>query len=144
MSLPPSLKTVMTPFPYSVAATAPLREAQEIMEEHGVRHLPVTDGHSLAGIVTSRDIATTSAAAANQARLDALTVKDAYVEDVYAVDLNEPLDNVLMTMADRHIGSAIVTRRGKLAGVFTTLDACRAFGQYLQENFPHPQGDDVA
>ncbi len=60
------------------------------------------------------------------------------------MDRSGPRENVLVTMADRHIGSAIVTRRGKLAGVFTTLDACRAFGRYLQENFPHPQGDDAA
>jgi hypothetical protein len=34
-------------------------------------------------------------------------------------------------MAAQRIGSAVVTRRGKLAGVFTASDACRTFADYL-------------
>ena len=36
-------------------------------------------------------------------------------------------------MAIHRIGSAVVTRRGKLAGVFTTNDACGAFADYLED-----------
>jgi len=71
-------------------------------------------------------------------------VQDVHVSEVYAVELGEPLENVLLTMAARHIGSAIVTRHGRLAGVFTWVDACRCFGKYLQEAFPHPDGDEAA
>ena len=60
------------------------------------------------------------------------------------VDLNEPLETVLLTMAERHIGSALVTRQGRLAGVFTAVDACRTFGEYIRENFPRPDGDESA
>lgn len=144
MSLPPSLKSAMTPFPYSVEVTAPLLKAQQLMQEHAVRHLPVEDGLGLVGIITSRDITATLAMHTDQKVRNELTVKDVLAEDVYVVDLNESLDNVLLTMAERHIGSVIVTRRGKLAGVFTSVDACRSFGEYLQENFPHSQGDDAA
>jgi acetoin utilization protein AcuB len=62
--------------------------------------------------------------------------------DPYIVDLHEPLDNVLITMAERHIGSAIVTRAGKLVGMFTAVDACRCFGTFLREHFPRVEGDD--
>ena len=134
----------MTPFPFSVEVEAPLREAQKIMEDRGVRHLPVTEGHRLVGIITGRDIMATLAARSGRERADELFVRDVYVEDAYIVDLNEPLDNVMLTMAERHIGSAIVTRNGKLAGMFTSVDACRCFGEYLQQNFPHPRGDDIA
>jgi CBS domain-containing protein len=72
-----------------------------------------------------------------------LTVRDVYIADPYIVDLNEPLDHVLLTMAQKHIGSVLVTKNGKLAGLFTTTDACRCFGEFLREKFS-PRGDDEA
>jgi hypothetical protein len=36
-------------------------------------------------------------------------------------------------MAERHIGSALVTKHGKLVGMFTSTDACRALVQVLRE-----------
>jgi len=144
MSLPPSLKSAMTPFPYCIEVDASLQEARALMEKHKVRHLPVMQGHQVIGIITERDVAARMGRPGDNFVSNDITVEEAYVEDVYVVDLNEPLDNVLMTMAERHIGSAIVMRGGRLAGVFTTVDACRAFGEYLRSNFPHPDGDSVA
>ena len=36
-------------------------------------------------------------------------------------------DRVLLHMADEHIGCALVVKDGRLAGIFTTTDACRVF-----------------
>jgi hypothetical protein len=47
-------------------------------------------------------------------------------------------------MADRHIGSAVVTRQGKLAGIFTWVDACRCFGDCLRAKTARVDGDDAA
>jgi hypothetical protein len=41
-------------------------------------------------------------------------------------------------MADRHIGAALVTRKGQLAGIFTLVDACRTFGEWLEPGAPEP------
>ena len=144
MKPPPSLKTLMTPFPYSVERTAPLEQARELMDRYSVRHLPVTDGNALVGIITDRDIRTVLSPPLGRKVANDLTVEDIYVHDAYTVDLNEPLENVLLNMAERHIGSALVTRKGRLAGVFTAVDACRCFGEYLRENFPRPGGDEAA
>ena len=73
-----------------------------------------------------------------------LSVRDLYITDPYIVSVDEPLDNVLLTMAERHIGSAIVTRAGKLVGMFTAVDACRTFGNYLRERFPPPGSGEAA
>jgi len=140
----PNLKTAMTPFPYSVERSAPLSEARAVMDQQEVRHLPVTDGHELVGVITDRDLWSVPSPPAGAEGAGELTVGDAYVSDVYVVDLNEPLDRVLLTMAERHIGSALVTRKGRLAGVFTAVDACRCFGEYLQQTFPAPGGDEAA
>ena len=75
----------------------------------------------------------------------AVLVADIYIADPYVVDLETPLDEVLLEMAARHVGSVLVTRHGKLAGVFTVTDACRVFGEDLRERFPPlPDGDIVA
>ena len=143
MTTIPKLKTAMTPFPYSIDLDATLDEAMALMAEHEVRHLPVTDGHTPAGMVSDRDLRGVTVAHPGSATADVLRVRDVYVADVYIVDLNEPLDNVLLHMAAEHIGSAIVTRAGRLAGVFTAMDACRVFGEYLRARLPHG-GDEVA
>ena len=56
MKPPPSLKTAMTPFPYSIQRSASLEEARQLMDRHDVRHLPVTDRHELVGLVSDRDL----------------------------------------------------------------------------------------
>lgn len=144
MKPPPSLKKAMTPFPHSVDCTAPLERARALMDQHKVRHLPVTDAHELVGIITDRDVRSTLSLTLSGKAVSTLTVGDACVPHAYTVDLNEPIENVLLTMAEKHIGSALVTRKGRLAGVFTSVDVCRCFGEYIRENFPRPDGDEAA
>ncbi len=52
----PAIKTVMTPFPYSVEPESKVEAALDIMNTHGIHHLPVTEDGELAGIISNRDI----------------------------------------------------------------------------------------
>jgi CBS domain-containing protein len=132
----------MTPFPYSVEAEAPIEQAVEFMREHKIRHLPVTTKGALTSLVTDRDIKLVLGPDFAYPR--DLKVRDAMVKDCYIVDLGTPLSAVLRHMAEHRIGSAVVTRRGKLAGVFTSNDACRAFAGYLDDvQAIDDQNDDV-
>ncbi|MBT8116385.1 MAG: CBS domain-containing protein [Gammaproteobacteria bacterium] len=140
----PLLKLLMTPFPYSVGPETAVSDALEKMQAHAFHHLPVTDGHALVGVITERDIRNLQAGSLASQAGDELTVKNMYIHDAYIVDINEPLDNVLLEMAKRHIGSVLVTRKGNLAGVFTSTDACRGFGDFMRERFPHDDGNDAA
>jgi len=140
----PLLKIAMTPFPYSVELDASFEEASELMGHHSVRHLPVTQGHTVVGVITDRDMTSAMNVCSSSGNTVSLSVRDLYMADPYIVSVDEPLDSVLLNMADRHIGSAIVTKAGKLVGMFTSVDACRCFGEYLGENFPRPDGDKVA
>jgi len=144
MSKLPTLKTAMTPFPYSVDLDASFDEASQLMGRHNVRHLPVTDSHSVVGVITDKDMTSAMHVRSKSGDAGDLNVKDLYIADPYVVSVDEPLDNVLLTMAKRHIGSAIVTRAGKLVGMFTSVDACRTFGEYVREHSPKPTDDDVA
>ena len=140
----PMLTTVMTPFPYSVDLDASFDEASELMGHHNVRHLPVTRDHQVVGVITDGDMTSAMRVRSQSSDTGGLSVSDLYIADPYIVSVDEPLDNVLLTMADRHIGSAIVTKAGKLVGMFTAVDACRSFGEYLREHFPQPTDDEVA
>ncbi len=144
MNKKPTLKSTMTPFPYSVDRDASFEEASELMGHHDVRHLPVTSGHEVVGVITDRDMTSAMHIRSQSDEAASLSVRDLYIDDPYVVSIDEPLDNVLLTMAQRHIGSAIVTKGGKLVGMFTSLDACRSFGEYLREHFPQPTDDEVA
>lgn len=140
----PQLKLLMTPFPYSIDLTEDADSALALMQEHAVRHLPVTDSHKLVGVISDRDIKSLRAGKQPGDTGYNPGVRDMYIHDAYVVDINEPLDNVLLTMAERHIGSVLVTRKGNLAGVFTGTDACRGFGEFLRELFPRDDGGDEA
>jgi CBS domain-containing protein len=47
----------MTKTPTSTSSDTPVREALRIMVEGGFRHLPITEGEAVVGIVSMRDIA---------------------------------------------------------------------------------------
>lgn len=132
MSGEPRLSSAMTAFPHSVDASASLADAVELMRKHQVRHLPVTARGALTGVVTERDIKFRLGTDSTYPHDHDLKVRDAMIEDCYVVDVATPLHTVLRQMAARRLGSAIVTRRGKLAGVLTATDACRLLADYLE------------
>ena len=138
MTKAPKIKTAMTPFPHSVEIRAPITEAQGFMDEHGIHHLPVTENGVLIGVVTERDITLLLGPAFDYPNPTDLTVTDAMVTEAYVVDLETPVASVAKTMADRHFGSALVTRRGKLAGIFTMIDACRVLADQLSIDSNEP------
>lgn len=138
----PSVKLVMTPFPYSVDADASLAEAREMMVEHGIHHLPVTDEGALVGVISGREVALGTAISSLRGPGHEPRVRDAAVLHAFVVEDDAPLDGVLAEMAEQRIGSAIVVRRAKLVGVFTTTDACRVLADWLRDRFPGPPPSD--
>ncbi len=136
----PAIKTLMTPFPYSIAADAPLQEAQAFMRAENIRHLPVTRDGALVGMLTDRDIKLVLGPDFAYPKMGELTVTEVMLPNAYSVDLNERADLVLAHMAEHHLGSAMVTRNGKLVGIFTVTDACRAFCAFLREPFERGGG----
>ena len=140
----PQIKSFMTPFPYSIAETAPLAEAQAFMRSKKIRHLPVTRDGEPIGIISDRDIKLVLGPDFAYPSPDELSVGQVMVKEAYSVDLAARVDNVLAHMAKHHIGSALVTRKGKLVGVFTATDACQAFCDHLRSEFAPPGGDLIA
>ena len=124
----PAIKTVMTAFPYWIDIDATLLDAEKMMNEHNIGHLPVKEEGKLMGIVSHHDIKQLRDTAGVNVEL----VKDVCVFELYTVDMEEPLDNVVAHMANNHIGSAIIMKGERLAGVFTVNDAGHYLGDYLR------------
>lgn len=137
----PAIKSVMTPFPYSVDIDAPLAEALRFLREHGIHHLPVTADGRLAGVLSDRDIRRHLGSKKNSTKV---RVRDVYMDHPCVVDLNERLDRVLRRMETDHVNTVLVTRNGRLAGVVTLTDVCRSYADLLQKDAQPPSGDDAA
>ena len=133
MSKRPKVDEVMTVLPYTIEGQAPVIEAKKTMAEYGIRHLPVTVHGELFGILSDRDLKLAQAVSKEPDFTVTTKVQDICQVEVYVVDRETSLQEVLAYMADQHIGSALVEDGGILCGIFTATDACRAFAQYLAE-----------
>lgn len=140
----PIISSAMTPFPFYVAPDDSLRRARGLMVEHEVRHLPVLENHKLVGILTDRDMKRALDPDLGLSSMDELFVRDAYLPEPYVVESDAPLDGVLEHMAAHHVGSVLVTKHGRLVGIFTAMDACRGYCEHLRSLGPPPSGSQVA
>ena len=137
----PSIKTVMTAFPYAIEPDATVDEALEVMRSHNIHHLPVTMDSDLTGMVSSRDI---QLMIARHDNAEGLKVRDVMTEGTYTVDLSERLDSVLHRMSEHQLRAVVVTRKGKLVGIFTQIDACGKFAEFLREQVRRSGGHTAA
>jgi len=131
----PRIQKYMTPTPISVDRTETIASAHRRMREHDVRHLPVLEGDALVGIVSQRDLHLLETLPDVDA--EKVTVDDAMMSNPYTVSPDAALDEVVAEMAEHKYGSALVTENGKVVGVFTTIDAMRAFAEVLQGRLAH-------
>jgi len=122
---------VMHPFPHTVGADQNLATAKEMFREYGIRHLPVCKGGGLCGVLSERDV--DFALRTEKAPAEALFVKDFCAPDPYAVATTTPTHEVARRMAHSRIGSAIIVEKGRVVGIFTTVDACRALAEALSD-----------
>jgi acetoin utilization protein AcuB len=123
----------MTRMPKTLPVSAPLEEALMLMRQQGFRHVPVEEAGKLVGVLSDR--AVKSAAASGWAKK--LTVGDVMIGDPFTTSTDTPLDAVASVMAEEKFGCAILCDdAGKVEGIFTTVDACRALRQLLETVYP--------
>jgi len=125
----PAIQKFMTTTPHSIGADQTLAQAHAVMREHRIRHLPVLVGGKLVGMVTDRDLRFIETL--RDVDPAKVTVEDAMVTDVYSVDPETPVDEVVREMAQHKYGSVVVMQNQKVVGIFTTVDVCTAFADML-------------
>jgi acetoin utilization protein AcuB len=120
----------MTPAPYTIARTQSLSSAHHMMRDHQVRHLPVLEHGHIVGVVSQRDLLMIeSLPGVNPTEVQ---VEDAMVEDVFTVSPDTPVARAIEGMIAKKVGSAMVCEGDRVVGVFTTIDALRAFHELLE------------
>ncbi|NRB37301.1 MAG: CBS domain-containing protein [Pseudomonadales bacterium] len=132
----PTMAAVLTPFPYHIESSAALTDAVSMMEEHSLHHLIVMDNGDITSILSDRELQHHSAVYGIKSNNE-LLVGDLCSQTITAADINDPLDQVLLAMIDKHLDSVVIFREGELAGIFTTTDACIYFSRFLKEKY-HP------
>ena len=102
-----------------------LARALELMQEHGIRHLPVVDSNkTLVGLVSDRELYLAK-------RERGMPPEDVAVDEVmarapFAIAPSAPIEDAAAVMAQRKYGCAVVELEGRVVGILTTTDVLRA------------------
>lgn len=129
----PTIQKYMTYIPHSIESRETVQKAVSAMKEFNIRHLPVLENGQVIGVVSDRDIKL--ATSFSGATPELLKVKDICHDHPYQVDPDASLSEVVLEMAEKRYGSALVVQNKKLVGIFTMVDACRALAAVIAQRF---------
>jgi acetoin utilization protein AcuB len=124
-----TVRAFMTVSPFTIGVDQPLATAHALMRRHHIRHLPVLRGGELVGMVSERDLELLEVMPGVDAR--AITIEEAMAGMPYTIDADSSLEWLATDMCQRRADAAVVTEHGRVAGVFTTVDALRALEELL-------------
>jgi len=133
-----AIETFMTRSVHTIGTKAPLAEAHRLMNDHGIRHLPVLEGGRLVGLLSQRDLHLIETL--RDVDPKEVLVEEAMTQDAYTVAPETPLGGVAREMARHKYGSAVIVRGAEVLGIFTTTDALQALDTVLsaQGSTPAP------
>ena len=128
------IRDLMTATPITTDPRTPVLEARQVMIGKRIRHLLVTDGPNLVGIVTDRDIrlnlpspATSLSVWEINYLLARLTVASVMTKKLVTVSPGGDPRDAAVLMLDHRIGALPVIDAGQLVGIITETDLLRAF-----------------
>jgi acetoin utilization protein AcuB len=128
------VKELMTTPPITARPDTPVLEARQLMIEKRIRHLLITEGPQLCGIITDRDIrlnlpspATSLSVWEINYLLARMTVASAMTKSVVTVDLRCDARAAAQLMLEHKIGALPVIDGVALVGIITETDLLRAF-----------------
>jgi acetoin utilization protein AcuB len=139
------VRDIMSTSPITVPPDTPVLEARSLMVKEHIRHLLVTDGSLLTGIVTDRDIrlnlpsqATTLSVWEINYLLTKLTVGKVMSQSVLTVGPDRDARDAAQLMLDHKIGALPVVDAGRVIGIVTETDLLRAFVTSPEREKPAP------
>lgn len=124
------VKDRMTPNPIVGSPDMAVTEAQELMTENKIRHLPILDeDQKLVGLITQSSLRSViSSDVSNFSRfeisytLSKIKVSSIMIEDPYLVDPDTPIEDAALLMADKKLGALPVVKDGSLVGIMSGED----------------------
>lgn len=125
------ISDIMVVDPVTVAYDAVLSEAVRLMDEHGIRHLPVLNGAALVGVLSDRDLLETAGVLvprlSTEGELEPLLVRDVMQGQPETVAPEEAVATAARALVNWGIGCLPVTRGRVLLGLVTETDVLEAF-----------------
>lgn len=131
----------MTPDVVTVAPSATVQEALELIREHDIRHLPVMEGDRLVGVATDRDLRLAIEPGTDTTTVDVADLMSTAVTTV-APDL--PVESAARLLIDERIGCLPVLEDGQLVGILTETDLIRALVELMVGRQPHSRVEVMA
>ncbi|MDP2582274.1 putative nucleotidyltransferase substrate binding domain-containing protein [Shimia thalassica] len=116
------VETLMAHNPMTCAADATVQDAARIMREKGISSLCITDGDSLSGILTTRDL---SGKVLAEALPVTTSVDDVMTRNPITLAPSAIGSDVLHAMMERKVGHIPIVESGKLVGIVTQTDLTR-------------------
>jgi acetoin utilization protein AcuB len=130
------VRDLMTREPITVTPSTTVVDAKALMTRSRIRHLLVTEGSRLLGIVTDRDIrlnlpspATSLSVWELNYLLARLTVAQVMTKALITVGPAQDAREAARLMLEHKIGGLPVVDGGQLVGILTETDLVRAFAQ---------------
>lgn len=123
----------MTSEVFTVPPEADVLQAQDLMYDKNIRHVPVVDDEgALAGLISDRDLIRRTATAGvdlplttQRDVLRSLKARDVMTADVETVDVDDDLSVAAQLMLENKYGCLPVLEEGLLAGILTEADFVR-------------------
>jgi acetoin utilization protein AcuB len=125
----------------TVDPQANIFEAQELMAENKIRHLPVVDTNGrLLGIVTDRDIRSAlpykffkeAPSGEEKKNLTRLKINEIMTRDPITISPSHTIQDALLIIQDAKVGALLVADENrKLLGIISVRDLLRAFTNVL-------------
>ena len=109
-----------------ICIRSPLKEAARIMIEKRIRRLAVCDAGKVVGIITASDMIRSLPEAPENMEVW-FQVDYFMAKQIITVDAEMLVENVAEVMAEKRVGSVIVTRQEKPIGIFTERDLLNKF-----------------
>lgn len=116
------INEVMHPDPITVSSSTKLKEAYEIMQQKGIRHLPVVDNDKLVGVVTDRDLRLATSKLTKNLFDVETEIGKIMSHPVQTTHPSDPIERATQTMRELKIGCLPVVDDKKLVGIVTGMD----------------------
>ncbi len=136
----PIVREHMTPNPITVEPTCTVAKAHRLMQEHGVRHLPVVGDRGLVGIITRGDILEASASDTGHLNLfemddpwTTIPVEELMTPDPVTIDPDTTVLEAADLMFQHDIGSLPVVEGNHVIGIITETDIFHLVVRMLAE-----------
>lgn len=128
------VKHWMTPNVVTASPDERLKRAWTLLQEQGIRHLPVLEGDRLVGIVTDRDIrqalpSRVTALGVHELLmlLDRVTLREIMTKAVVTVTPDQSIPEAARLLVEHRIGALPVVEGDRLVGILTETDVLKAY-----------------